>query len=261
MTRLAGVSGVAARGLVAALVFASLAGVLAVVAQDAKPAIPPDSTYVKSKVCGMCHKEQLALWSQTLHAKQQPAADTKEPWIYTTGWDPATEQPSETGVACEACHGRGKAHVAAKEDDRKLKIIKGDTLGSPALEVSICAQCHARYKPNEGDPPVAFTPGDDLLAKINLLPVQDGQKMQQVNELVGSKHFEKGTVCESCHSGHPASGAPHQLRKAVPDLCLDCHKDKSDVAGHTKGKAKADDTCVTCHMPNGSHAFRKPASQ
>jgi len=246
----------------AAFLLASLMGALAVMAQDAKPAIPPDSTYVRSKTCAGCHKDQLKLWGATLHAKQEPPAGTAEPWIYVTGWDPATKQPAEAGVACEACHGRGKAHVTAEKDERKLKIIKGGALGSPALDVSICAQCHARYTSKEGDPPVAFTPGDDLLAKINLLPVQDGQKMQQVNELVGSRHFEKGTVCMTCHSAHTDAGVEHQLRKPVVELCGGCHADQAnDLAAHTKGQAKADDTCVMCHMPNGSHAFQKPASQ
>ncbi len=233
---------------------------LAVVAQEAKPAIPADSTYVKSKVCGMCHKEQLKNWSTTLHAKQAPTPDATEPWKFTTGWDPAAKQASENGVACEDCHGRGKAHVSASQDERKVRIINGGKLDDPALKVSICAQCHSRYKPNEGQAPVAFTPGENLLAKVTLLPPEEGQKMEQVNELVGSKHFPKGTVCETCHSAHTDSGQPHQLLKPIIELCTGCHKDKADIAAHTKGKAKPDDTCATCHMPNGSHLFKKPAS-
>jgi predicted CXXCH cytochrome family protein len=246
-------AGSALAGLLA--VFATLA----VTAQDGKPAIPADSTYAKSKVCGMCHKDQLAAWSQTKHAKVEAPADTKTPWIYWTGWERAAGTGSEPGVACEACHGRGKAHVTAKIEDKKLTIINGVKLESPALEVSICAQCHAQYKPKEGEAPVAFTPGEDLLAKVDLLPVVEGGTMQQANELVASKHYEKGTVCETCHSAHTDAGQPHQLRKPVVELCGGCHKDETDLATHTKGKAKPDDTCVTCHMPGGSHAFQKPA--
>jgi len=246
--------------LVGAQVISLAAAVcLGVVGLQAQASVPADAEYVTSKICGMCHKAQATAWAPTRHAKTTPPADGTEPWKHVTGYDAASGTGKEPGVACEACHGRGSAHVKASAETRKTVIVNAGTLETPVQQVSICAQCHARYTPVEGEPPVAFTPGEDLLAKVTLLPPEPGQTMQQVNELVHSKHFEQGVVCLTCHSAHPEAETEHQLRKPVMELCGGCHADKVDLT-HTKGQAKAGDTCQTCHMPDGSHAFVKPTT-
>ena len=247
--------------IVAFAVIGALVGALCmtVIAQEPQAAIPADSEYAGSKLCGMCHKDEKTAFAETPHAKHVPPADTTEPWKHSTGWDKATGQAKEPGIQCEACHGRGKAHVGAKTEDKKTLIINPLNLDAPDKIISICAQCHSYYTPKEGDPPVAFTPGENLLEKIDLLPVEEGKAMQQVNEFVGSLHYTKQHMtCIQCHTAHAEEMVAGNLRKPLPDLCAQCHTKEADIAKHTAGKAKEGDTCATCHMPNGVHTFAKP---
>ncbi|MBM3472025.1 MAG: hypothetical protein FJX75_01970 [Armatimonadetes bacterium] len=235
---------------------------LTVLAQEPQATIPADSEYAGSKLCGMCHKDEKTAFAETPHAKYVPPADALEPWKHSTGWDKATGEAKEPGVQCEACHGRGKTHAGAKTEDKKTLIINPLNLDAPGKITSICAQCHAYYKPKEGDAPVAFTPGENIFEKIDLLPVEEGKAMQQVNELVGSLHHTKQHMtCIQCHTSHTEGMIPGNLRKAVPDLCVQCHADEADIAKHTEAhttKAKEGDTCDTCHMPDDVHTFAKP---
>ncbi|OPZ85978.1 MAG: hypothetical protein BWY76_01165 [bacterium ADurb.Bin429] len=103
--------------------------------------------------------------------------------------------------------------------------------------------------------------GQDLLTTegFKLAEVQEGKPMQEMNEVVTSKHFAKDITCVNCHSSHVATPQAHQLKQPVNELCLSCHKDKT-MAVHAP-KAAADATCATCHMPKGSHAFAKPKAE
>jgi len=247
---------------VAVVVTLAVGFCLAALAQDVKQAIPADAKYATSKLCGMCHKDEKAIYSETTHGKYEMAEGVEEPWRHSTGWDKTAGKPSEPGVGCEACHGRGSAHVSAatKDDiDETALTIDPLKLETNDQRVSICAQCHARYAVAEGEPPVDFTAGENLLERVTLLPAEPGQKQQQVNEFVGSKHYtEKDMGCIQCHTSHSEGIQEHQLRKPIMELCVPCHHENSDLAAHTDGKAKEGDTCATCHMPDGSHAFQKP---
>jgi len=235
---------------------------LAVIAQEVAQSIPEDAEYTTSKLCGMCHKDEKAIYDETTHGKYEPPEGAEEPWRHNTGWDKETGEPAEAGVGCEACHGRGSAHVkaATKDDvDETALTINSLKLETNDQRVSICAQCHARYTVAEGEPPVDFTPGEDLLDKVTLLPPEEGQERQQVNEFVLSKHYtEKDMGCIQCHTSHSEGIEQGQLRKPINDLCAPCHHEESDMATHTEGKAQEGDTCATCHMVDGSHAFEKP---
>jgi predicted CXXCH cytochrome family protein len=250
--------------IVALTVLSALVAALCVtvIAQETAGAIPTDSTYAGSKLCGMCHKDEKTAFAETPHAKHVPPADATEPWKHSTGWDRATGQANEPGIQCEACHGRGKTHAGAKTEDKKTVIVNPMNLDSPDKITSVCAQCHAFYTPKDGDAPVAFTPGENLLEKINLLPAEAGKAMQQVNEFVGTVHYTKQHMtCIQCHTSHTEGMIAGNLRKPVPDLCVQCHTDEADIAKHTEGhttKAKEGDTCATCHMPGGVHTFAKP---
>lgn len=228
-----------------------------VIAQEPQAQIPPDAEYAGSKLCGLCHKDQKTAFAETPHAKHIAPADTSEPWKHSTGWDRETGKAVEEGIQCEACHGRGKPHVGAKTEEKTALIINPLSLDTPEKINSICAQCHSRYTPKEGEPPVAFTPGDNIFDKIELLPVTEEQVMQQMNEFTTSKHYtEKRMTCIQCHTSHTEGITTQNLRKPVPELCVQCHHEQEDMEAHTKGAARPEDTCITCHMPNGAHTFQ-----
>lgn len=52
--------------------------------------------------------------------------------------------------------------------------------------------------------------------------------------------------CRACHQGRRAR--PGKVRKAIPELCFDCHEDfRAPVAGHPAGEA-----CTGCHSPHNA---------
>src|SRR3990172_5305391 len=73
-----------------------------------------DVPYVGSGKCKMCHKKIFDPWSKTKHALLKPEDADSEGMKHrkVTGCD-ANGQPIEIGVACEACHGPGGAHIKA----------------------------------------------------------------------------------------------------------------------------------------------------
>jgi predicted CXXCH cytochrome family protein len=175
---------------------------------------------------------------------------------HTVGYVPATKTWTQLGVGCESCHGPGSAHAGSGD---KTKITNPKSLPKDR-EAMVCGQCHSKGTDTTKAYafPVGFRPGDDLTkAFIDAKPTTPGRN-QQYSELLTSKHMTAGIVCVTCHDPHSVGTAvgSHQLKKALPDLCLDCHKDK-DMKAHAPS-APAGATCATCHMPGGAHTFKAP---
>jgi len=234
---------------------------LVALAQDCGQ-IPEGTEYIdKPQVCGMCHehKDETAAFEETPHFKHEAPEDADDPWRHSTGYNPETEEAAHEGIGCQACHGPAGAHMKAKTGERAEVIVNSMYVEDNDVRISICAQCHAQYKAKDGgDAPVAYVPGENLLEKIELLPVEEGKTHQQVNEMATSKHYTvKKMGCIQCHSSHAEEMVEHNLRKDVPDLCLGCHHEQEDMA-HTKGAFEEGDTCVTCHMVDGTHTFTSP---
>jgi predicted CXXCH cytochrome family protein len=231
------------------------------------------ATYITSARCKMCHNKapeaSWTNWSATKHAviaaalpweanKDKPEKPTPEVAArHTTGYNAAANTWAEKGIACEACHGPGSAHMKAGKDDRAKTIMSPAKLATAAQQVSVCGQCHGQYSIGDKRFAAGFKPGMDLFAMegFKLDEVKAEQKLQQLNELAGSAHFKEGVTCTSCHASHPEKANAHQLKAPVVELCNGCHKDQT-MAAHAPN-AKEGDTCATCHMPDGAHTFPK----
>jgi predicted CXXCH cytochrome family protein len=168
---------------------------------------------------------------------------------------------AELGIACEACHGPGAAHVAANADPfRRLWLwtrraadptIANPARLPPARAAEVCGRCHGqRIAPDvapfmtRGDP---FVPGDDLSRTTTPLwrdtPLHgdhaafaprfwaDGTPRLTAYEYQGLLQSrcarEGGLTCTTCHGMH--EGDPRgQLRArfrgaAVDEMCTGCH--------------------------------------
>jgi predicted CXXCH cytochrome family protein len=130
-------------------------------------------------------------------------------------------------------------------------------LETPKQKLSLCGRCHGDYTVNDKPFAEGLEPGGDLFALpgFKLNEITTPGPFQQLNELESSKHGEHDVTCLSCHTSHETTAAAPQLRKAVPDLCLECHTDahKCTVAAD---KVTEGATCATCHMPGGRHIFK-----
>jgi hypothetical protein len=179
---------------------------------------------------------------------------------------------AEFGIACEACHGPGTAHVRARTDG--LGAAKADIVNPASLKhdrsSQICGQCHSVfYHRNEESSKKwlhnghSFRPGDDLFADpIRLIirgtpdavrdrpahvpdPVEagsfwpDGMCRATGRELSGTMEspcYKRGEMsCLSCHEMHQKSSDPRER--------------KDWAAGQLKRGMDGNRACAQCHAP------------
>ena len=228
-------------------------------------------------MCADCH-------TTNLDRNYDAASNT-----YATAW-------SEMNVACEACHGPGRDHVAwAKREPGSEKFAQGHglvvalderkgvrwvpvpTTGNAARsvqlasrrELGVCAQCHSRRAPfaKGMDHDGRLLETHDISLLSDGLYFADGQQLDEVynvGSFLQSKMHAAGVTCSDCHDPH--SGKPRAAGNAV---CAQCHlPTKYDAPAHTlhpTGSAGAQ--CAACHMPTRNymgidarhdHSFRVP---
>lgn len=227
-------------------------------------------------MCAECHSTGVA-------KNYDPKTDS-----FHTTW-------KEISVGCEACHGRGSAHVAWAEswspfgtDDAAMGLLarfderSGVTWERDAetkqpqrsakpqrlrKEVEMCGRCHAR----RGLISEAFAPGRPLsdTHQVSLISrglyQPDGQMLDEVynyGSFKQSKMFTAGVTCGDCHDPHSA-----QLRAKGDQVCLQCHAGSYAQASHTHHEGADAPSCVACHMPaqkfmvideRHDHAFHVP---
>jgi hypothetical protein len=194
---------------------------------------------------------------------------------------------AELGIACEACHGPGSAHVAARGDPLRsfaLSAVDDDpTMVSPEdlskeRSAEICGRCHGQRLARDvgpflrdGDP---FVPGDDLSDYTEPLRREtalggdpdafaprfwaDGTPRLTAYEYQGlsmSRCFSEGELtCTSCHGMHEGDPAGQIRPEAVGDgACVDCHEALSSneaLGAHAHHDPRGEGArCVGCHMP------------
>jgi len=213
-------------------------------------------------MCVACHKatnaDMITRYQSTKHAAAKPADDATPLDIYrrSVGFTSADNKYWEVGVGCQDCHGSGVAHLKAAAADKPTTIVRPSKLDTPKKKLSLCGRCHGDYTVNGKPFAEGFKPGDDLFAMegFKLNDVTTPAPFQQLNDFMGSKHAANDVTCINCHTSHePFVEGTKQLRKAVPDLCLECHTTQHKC---TVVNPPADATCVSCHMPGGRHTFK-----
>lgn len=108
-------------------------------AQDANPM--PD--YVWGTACKTCHAAEYDAWEKTKHAHALARLSTAERQpgdcvgCHVTGSRTLVDKDANANVQCEACHGAGRAHIAAAESGAARP---GGIVRKPAE--STCTQCH-----------------------------------------------------------------------------------------------------------------------
>jgi hypothetical protein len=168
---------------------------------------------------------------------------------YATTW-------TEMGIACEACHGPGKAHIAAAEiwernpaskpADPKLWQIFSPNRAPQRQTFDTCGYCHG----NKNNYFFGFKAGDrfeDFALPFLIsdpIPANDPQgefwpdgrpsRFNRPQALTVTGCFRKGeATCTSCHRMHGTENA-HALKVQVEE----------PGGGHTK---QSDMLCTQCH--------------
>jgi hypothetical protein len=191
---------------------------------------------------------------------------------------------AELGIACEACHGPGAAHVAANADPLRRLWLRARGVADPTIvnparlpperSAEVCGRCHGqRITPDvgpflaHGDP---FVPGDDLARMTSPLwrdtPLRgdrtafaarfwaDGTPRLTAYEYQGllqSRCAREGhvtcTTCHGMHDGDPRGQVRAAFRGAAADrMCTQCHASLADDAAKTRHSRHAVGAGVRC---------------
>ncbi len=226
--------------------------------------IPYEESFLRPKL----KDEERAVWNTSCikcHATfGQPGLD--EAGIPDT-------KVAELGIACEACHGPGAAHVLANSNPARRYALHLSGQDDPTIinpgklsaerSSEICGQCHSvlaitpdryakwrkvgyDYRPGDSlhdtRPPVRRPPGDEGLSpqevfRYDLVAWFDGcmRVPREYSNFLNSPCYQGELSCLSCHSMH--GGDPNgQLRPDLTDdeACLQCHEAlRERVAEHT----------------------------
>ena len=166
------------------------------------------------------------------------------------------EQPVESGIGCERCHGPGAQHAAHWSHDETVAedpIVNPGNL-SPHRANDICLQCHLQgdvflYEP--GSHAFSFRPGDRLQDHRHDFLVQaDGKEAFGVAShgarLLQSACYQQSEslTCFDCHDPHrPISDF---TRADFDNGCIECHQPSN--CGRPEASNDLRDGCVQCHM-------------
>ena len=208
-----------------------------------------------AETCKGCHEEAFDKFSQTKMGRlflKQPRNSTE-------------------GLACESCHGPGKAHVDAGGGKGKGGLVtfaKNDKT-PVAQRNATCLGCHTKgarifwqgsthesrdvactncHKVMENVSPTA------QLARETVIDTCGTCHLQKRAQQMRSSHMplrEGKMTCVSCHNPH-GTVTPSLLREtSLNDTCYRCHTEKRGP--FLWNHSPVVESCANCHDPHGSN--------
>jgi predicted CXXCH cytochrome family protein len=198
---------------------------------------------------------------------------------HSTGSDHYAGTWVELNIACESCHGPGRAHA----EKPKLQNIVNPSRLSTERSMDVCLSCHQAGKP-PGDEyawPVGYQPGMPLSKywhgfepegkeTAEFWPNGTAHKNRvQGNCFLQSVMAHSGLQCSNCHQSHGSLHRSMTVKAAGSNaLCLTCHGPGKLVGPNYKTldehthhvPLSTGSECIECHMPKtGSNSVRAEA--
>jgi predicted CXXCH cytochrome family protein len=199
---------------------------------------------------------------------------------HSTGSDAYTQKWVELNIACESCHGPGKAHTTKP----KLDNIVNPARLSTERSMDICLSCHQAGKPEGTDYAwaVGYEPGLELAKFWHGFEPEAGKKTAefwengsarknrvQGNTFLQSVMYHSSIQCTNCHESHGSLHVSMTIKAADTNaLCLTCHgpgkqvgPDYKNISDHTHhAQLSTGSRCIECHMPKtGANAVAAEA--
>lgn len=210
-----------------------------------RPVSPYELSDVWNEVCIACH----ATGGEPRRDPQSLVMDTRV---------------GELGIACEACHGPGEAHIAANRDPlrryaRHWTEAGDDTIVNPARldaasSTQVCGQCHSvfgfkkkKWKQQWWQSGFAYRPGGDMFEErfVYERPAAEAMSAEEL-DYANSVTWPDGMI--------RVSGRDYQGLLASPCFaggemsCLSCHSmHDSDPADQLARGMDGDQACLQCH--------------
>jgi hypothetical protein len=210
-----------------------------------------------SHVCIRCH---------TTHGQANPVDEG--------GSALATPRVAEFGIACEACHGPGAAHVQAEREpvagNEAIASIVNPAKLPHDRAAQVCGQCHAVLYPRSETVGFVwqmkgstFRPGDDLFAdptyyvmrgRLDLMPERPAHIPDPADAETGS-FWPDGMIRVTGREFCGLIESPCYQRGSMSCLsCHEMHQQKGDTrtpaewaAGQLKPGMDGNRACVQCH--------------
>lgn len=223
---------------------------------------PPDAPIGRvrwSSSCIACH----AVAGEPRHDETRDAFDTKA---------------AELGIACEACHGPGSAHVARHRDPFERRAQHVSTRPDPTIvhpkkiaperSAAVCGQCHSYAFPKDPNDwwthgyARAFRAGDDLAASRFLLPAATADESVSIDTTEDSLLWPDGTIRVGGREYNGLVASPCYAKGSGDRkmTCLSCHAmHEGDPSGQIAPSKRGDAGCVSCHGPQ-DHSRHAPGT-
>ena len=250
------------RGVIGGLGLALVVGA-ALVAPSSAPAqrpaaqigAPPPPGYVGAETCKGCHEPQFEKFSRTKMGR----LFLRNP------------RNAQEGLACENCHGPGKAHVDAGGGKGKGGLITFAKNDPTPVERrnQACLTCHTKgtHLFWQGSAHEARDVACTGCHKVMEDVTHRGQLARPTEmETCGTCHIQQRAAatkfsrhpilegkmaCTSCHNPH-GSISPALLKEASPnDTCYTCHAEKRGPFLYEHPPVM--ESCTNCHNPHGSN--------
>lgn len=222
----------------------------AAIEAEAQAPQAPQSGYLGSEACAVCHEGYDHTISATKHGfaanARTPAAQQGCESCHGPGEahasDPSNVKPIQlarvsadiANQQCQSCHSRSQHALweGSQHDNRNLKCIdchsvhssEGPSLMRAKTEALTCARCHRTVTNKQ--------------QRFNHMPVREGKM-----------------TCSSCHNVHGSINV--KLLRAgttVDQSCTSCHAEKRGP--FLWEHAPVVDSCTTCHDSHGSNNDR-----
>jgi len=188
---------------------------------------------------------------------------------HTTGLNPFLGRYVAEGIACEACHGPGRAHALS---GRPSDIVNPGKL-TESRRAMICMSCHTTGHDPTGEFrfPVGYVPGADLRKYYSGLTPKPGQddKSFKGDGTFADRQAQylfwrsrmlivEGETCDLCKNFRAAgmemkNGGPRTM--TAREFCLSCHDGTVQPVprGHEEINAERGH-CLACHPQDRSSA-------
>ena len=207
----------------------------------------------------------------------EPRVDAQRPAGST---DHCRSRVAELGIACEACHGPGDAHVAAMEspraraeayldDERELAIVHPRRLDQME-SLAVCGQCHSQRLPaplerlwSFLDSGPTYRPGELLAAHVAPITRETPSVDAHDPELFRQRFWADGTARLTAYEYLGVTQSPCLAGGELTcSSCHSMHAGPDTIEGNIEPELRGDRACTQCHAEEGrdvrAHTLHDP---